>query len=97
MDNIKIKEINEDSNKNNHDQVPNISKGFFPKTHNSVANLTKAIFKKHFPEKHPCTFCCRKNTNLQRCTICKVAFYCNRECQKKDWKRVIKQINNFNK
>jgi len=69
----------------------NIRKRFFPKSKNPIANLTRAIFKKHIPEKHPCTYCRRKEVNLQRCTNCKIAFYCSKECQKNDWKRV----NNF--
>jgi hypothetical protein len=26
-------------------------------------------------------------TKLLRCTRCKIALYCNKECQKADWKR----------
>jgi len=89
--NKKIK-ISEEKIENKSIDYFNVSKRYFPKTNNPVANLTRAIFKKHIPEKHPCTYCRRKGINLQRCTGCKIAFYCSRECQKNDWKIVIKKI-----
>lgn len=33
-----------------------------------------------------CDFCFAKSENLQRCSKCKFARYCNRECQKSAWK-----------
>jgi len=85
--NKKIK-ISEKETENSSVDNFNINKRYFPKTNNPVANLTRVIFKSHIPEKHPCTYCRRKGTNLQRCPNCKIAFYCSKECQKSDWKRV---------
>ncbi|XP_068673902.1 histone-lysine N-methyltransferase SMYD3-like [Montipora foliosa] len=35
---------------------------------------------------HCCDFCFAKRDEIQRCSKCKFARYCNRECQKKAWK-----------
>lgn len=33
-----------------------------------------------------CDYCCAKNGRLLKCAKCKNIFYCNKECQKEDWK-----------
>jgi hypothetical protein len=33
-----------------------------------------------------CNYCSKYENNLSRCSICKSVYYCNRECQKNDWK-----------
>ncbi|RPA79984.1 hypothetical protein BJ508DRAFT_362879 [Ascobolus immersus RN42] len=37
-------------------------------------------------EEHTCQSCDRHDEGLMRCGKCKSAWYCNRTCQKKDWK-----------
>ena len=27
------------------------------------------------------------NTNMKKCSICQIVFYCSKECQKADWRR----------
>ena len=45
------------------------------------------------PSLHQCNFCNNSLTVdlIQRCSRCKVAIYCGRECQTKDWKAVHKK------
>ena len=33
-----------------------------------------------------CLYCARKSADVQRCSRCKEAIYCNQECQKAHWK-----------
>lgn len=33
-----------------------------------------------------CIFCGKHNLNMKTCSSCKLAYYCNKECQIKDWK-----------
>lgn len=34
---------------------------------------------------HLCSFCKKRLEKLARCSACRVACYCNQECQKRDW------------
>lgn len=51
-----------------------------------------ALFKNHFMLS--CDNCYRKDIDLFKCFACKEAYYCSKECQKKDWKNHKKECNN---
>jgi hypothetical protein len=37
-------------------------------------------------EESRCQYCFESCDNLKKCSQCKNAFYCSKECQKEDWK-----------
>lgn len=37
--------------------------------------------------KNTCNYCDKLLEKINRCSRCKLSFYCNRTCQKKDWKK----------
>ena len=39
-----------------------------------------------------CWACGVKGAELKKCTRCKFALYCDKKCQKNDWKRVHKEV-----
>jgi len=41
--------------------------------------------RKHKTVKFCCS-CFKKSKKMKRCSVCKMAFYCSVECQKRDWK-----------
>jgi hypothetical protein len=47
----------------------------------------KNEIKKEIKKQETCTFCLKKKENLKKCSSCHSAFYCDRECQTKDWKK----------
>jgi hypothetical protein len=54
--------------------------------HSTMEESTKAILPLSFPRiVLTCDLCERKGIML-KCTNCKVVFYCDKECQKRDWK-----------
>jgi hypothetical protein len=47
----------------------------------------KTEIKREIKTQQTCTFCLKKKENLKKCSSCHSAFYCDRECQTKDWKK----------
>jgi MYND finger len=54
---------------------------------------------KPFPKIGICCVCGKRNTNVKlfKCSRCKIAEYCSKECQMADWKRHKTQCNRWKK
>lgn len=53
-------------------------------------------FRRFFKPSYYCAWCDKKVMKKKYCTICRVAMYCGKTCQTKDWpkhKKVCKKIN----
>jgi len=50
-----------------------------------MENVVKMV--KNLKEGKVCASCQGVSGKLLTCSVCEVTHYCNRECQKKDWKR----------
>ena len=44
-----------------------------------------AATSKPLPDQNKCSFCGKHSENLKKCSRCRLAQYCNRDCQKKHW------------
>lgn len=54
----------------------------------SESLLMKELDKKKVQDDmHFCSYCSRSSANLKRCGQCREAYYCNADCQTKDWAR----------
>lgn len=53
----------------------------------NFVDLLSVSFDEDLPEFLECDYCGTELVRKERCSQCKAAMYCNRDCQKKDWKR----------
>jgi hypothetical protein len=70
------------------------SKGGLEKYGYVLVTLPEVITKKSFDQQikerlsyKSCSNCSERYTTMQKCLGCESVYYCNKECQKNDWKR----------